>query len=141
MMGFLMSAVGKMALGSAIKVGSNIVNHMLATKAETARHNNAQDAEILKARIELAKISDKDIWGKVTKSLIFFMIIATFCYLCVHYAFHPDIKYTVLLPVEDCMWIPSGWKKTELTGAFMAYQMVEGMFMVLGFFCVPSRKR
>lgn len=141
MIGFLTTAFGKAVLGSVLKMVSNYINHSMQQKTERQQHDNAQDAEILKARIALAKENNKDIWGKVSRTAIFIMIIGTFCYLMIHYAMHPEIQYEILVPGKEHFFNPSGWKVFKLSGGFLAWQCVELCFLVVGFFCVPSKRR
>ncbi len=126
-------------------MGSNIINTWMANKADEHRALALRDSEVLKAHVAMAKEANRDIWGKVSRSVIFFMLTATFCYMGI-YVLHNYADFQEgLVPVEPGFFSKFfGYTKYKVVGSgwnMIFFQFFDIMQMVLGFFVIPSRKR
>ena len=131
--------------GAGIKIVSNLLNTWMANRADEVRGNSLKDQRIIQAHVQLAKESNRDRLGKVSRSIIFFMLIATWCYMGVWGIHNPDVEMDVLVN-KKTGFLGRLFNRTEfdtvrITGSVLLMQWFEIMEMVVGFFVVPSRKR
>jgi len=131
--------------GVACKILSNVINTWMANKADEHRALTLRDDKILKAHVQMAKEANRDIYGKISRSIIFFMLTGTFCYMGL-YVLHNYADFQEgLIPVKPGFFskifsyteyksVGSGWN-------IIFFQFFDIMQTVIGFFCVPSRKR
>ena len=65
----------------------------------------------------------------------------------IFYALNPDITYNIVKPANPSGGIMSWffgdiqWVTFELTGGLLLASFVDLMFMVIGFYAIPSNKR
>jgi len=133
-------------MGAGVKLVVNIVNGLMHNSAESARSNSLRDAETTSAHIELAKAVNSDKIGKISRSVIFMMIIATWCYIALYGLHNPDISYDIVLPKSTnwsfgSLFSSSEWQIRKINGSVLMWQWFTLTEMILGFFVVPSRRR
>lgn len=133
-------------LGSGIKIVSNVINTWMSNRAEEIRSNALKDQEIIKAQVELAKENNRDIIGKLNRSLIFVMLIGCWCYMGIYFMTHVEDFQSALIPrksgIFGKLFGSTEYAKVDVGGwSILFYQWFEIMQMVVGFFCVPSRRR
>ena len=133
-------------MGAGVKILTNIVNGWIHNSAEKDRTNALRDAATTEAHIALAKEANGDKIGKVSRSVIFFMIIGTWCYIALYGLHHPDVIYNIVLPKGNnwtfgSMFSSSEWEIKKITGSVLLFQWFTLTEMILGFYVVPSRRR
>jgi len=137
--------ISNLLMGAAFKMGANVINTWMANKADEHRANMLKDADIVKAHIELAKENNKDLFTKISRSVIFFMLTGTFCYMGLFVLHNYADFQEGLIPVKpglisklfshtEYKAVGSGWN-------IIFFQFFQIMEMVIGFFVVPSRRR
>lgn len=126
-------------IGIGGKILSNVVNSLFANAAEKERHLRNQDATVIKAQVELAKEANKSVIGQLNRVLMFNMLIASWCYIGIYmFTKGSNEMHSILLPKDG--WF-SMWEVRKVSGAFLGYQWFLVVEMVVGFVCVPSRRR
>ena len=136
-------------VGAGIKLGANVVNGWLAQKEEQQRIVAARDKEMFNAAVNQQKDNAKDPFVKVTRRILFMALTGTYCFLLIYYAFNPDIEYDVVIPKTSIdggilAFIFGGPKEfyvQRLTGGLLLMSFIDLMFMVVGFYAIPSKKR
>jgi hypothetical protein len=133
-------------MGAGVKILTNIVNGWIHNSAEKDRTNALRDAETSKAHIELAKAVNADKIGKISRSIIFLMIIGTWCYIALYGLHNPDVSYDIVLPKGSnwtfgSVFSSSQWEIRKISGSVLMWQWFTLTEMILGFFVVPSRRR
>jgi hypothetical protein len=133
-------------MGAGVKILTNVVNGWIHNSAEERRTSALRDAETTQAHIALAKHANSDKIGKVSRSIIFLMIIGTWCYIALHGLHHPNAVYDIVLPKGSnwtfgSLFSSSEWEIKKITGSILMWQWFSLTEMILGFFCVPSRRR
>ena len=141
MLGFLGTVVGKMVMGAGIKLASTALTGYLHNKNEEIRARNKIDEKLLDAEVELAKMNNKDPLGKINKFAIFMCLTLTFCFVVVWQVLNPGNEYSAIIPTNGGWTNPSGYKLVKTHGAFLPWQFMDAMYMILGSFCVNSRRR
>jgi len=132
------------ALGAAIKIGSNVINHFFENTAEERKTNALKDSEILKAHIELAKITSSDKVARLNRALIFTMITGTYCIITIYSMIYPA-ETSVLIDVNGGMlsnfFRQPGQIVQEVNSSGIVFQKCFIiMEAVIGAFVVPSRR-
>jgi len=134
-------------IGAGIKLLCNLVNNWMEQKRQDQMLLAARDNKIIEimARSQAAHANDPFI--KATRRILFMTITFTYCFLMVWYALNPGISYTVVLPKDGGAgffgWLfgSDDYKIVELTGGLLLMSFVDLVFMVVGFYSLPSRKR
>ena len=133
-------------MGAGVKLVTNVVNGWIHNSAEKDRTNSLRDAKTTNAHIDLAKAANSDKIGKISRSLIFMMIISTWCYIAIYGLHNPDITYDIVLPKGSnwsfgSLFSSSEWEIRKISGSVLMWQWFTLTEMILGFFVVPSRRR
>ncbi len=136
-------------IGAGIKLGANFINSWLATKEEAQRIMAARDQRMFEAAAQQQKDNAKDPFVKVTRRVLFMSLTLTYCFLLIYYAFNPDIKYDVVIPKVSpdggifsfIFGTPKEFHVQTLTGGLLLMSFIDLMFMVVGFYAIPSKKR
>lgn len=134
-------------IGAGIKLGANVINAWIEQRMVDRQLMAARDAEILQLVADSQKETRSDPFVKVTRRLLFLTLTLTYCYLMVFYAMNPQISYDIVKPAN-----PSGgiltwffgehqWVTFKLTGGLLLASFVDLMFMVVGFYAIPSNRR
>lgn len=132
-------------IGAGIKIISNVIN----TYFENQKHRDdllaIRDQGIADAQAAIAETASKDLIGKVNRSILFTMLVGTWCYMgiwCIH-----NLDLTITIPVDTRVGLFSRLverpvqQTINVTVGMILIQWYEVMQMVIGFFCVPSRRR
>lgn len=138
--------IENLLLGSGIKIASNVINTWMANRAEEIRANTLKSQQIIQAQVELAKENNRDFIGKMSRSIIFIMLIGCWCYMGIYFLTHVDNFQEALIPRKSGLFGKvfgsSEYTSVKVGGwSILFYQWFEIMQTVVGFFCVPSRKR
>jgi hypothetical protein len=134
-------------IGAGIKLGANVINAWIEQRMVDRQLMAARDAEILQLVADSQKETRSDPFVKVTRRLLFLTLTLTYCYLMVFYAMNPQISNDIVKPAN-----PSGgiltwffgehqWVTFKLTGGLLLASFVDLMFMVVGFYAIPSNRR
>ena len=132
------------AVGAAIKISSNIINHFFENSADERKTNALKDSQILKAHIVLAKITSKDHVARWNRALIFSMITGTYCVITIYSMVYPE-ETSVLIDVNSGFLSSVFRQKTQVVEAVNSSGIVFQkcfiiMEAVIGAFVVPSRR-
>ena len=133
-------------IGAGIKLVCNLINHWLENKKLEAQYMHARDDKILDLIAAQSKDTRSDPFVKVTRRILFMSLTFTYCFLLLYYAMHPEIKYDVLVPNGDKNgffgWFVGADKydKVQLTGGLLLMTFTDLIFMVVGFYSIPSKK-
>ena len=134
-------------LGAGIKLGANLINAWIEQRMVDRQLMAARDDKIMQMIADSQKETRSDPFVKTTRRMLFMALTATYCYLMIFHALNPDISYTVIKPAESSGGILSWfmgetkWVTFELTGGLLLASFVDLMFMVIGFYAIPSSKR
>lgn len=134
-------------LGCGIKLLSNLVNFWIEQKRMDRQLLAARDKEVLELIVQNQNEQAKDPFVKVSRRILFLTLTFTYCYLMIFYAFNPDISYDILKPVDGTggffSWFVGDqeWQRVTLTGGLLLASFVDLMFMVIGFYAIPSKRR
>jgi hypothetical protein len=134
-------------IGCGIKIGANLVNAWIDQKRMDRQLLAAQDQKALEFIAKNQNEQAKDPFVKVTRRVLFLALTFTYCFLMVYYALNPDIKYEILVPTGES-WGIFGWfagepkfEKFTLTGGLLLMTFTDLIFMVVGFYSIPSKRR
>lgn len=134
-------------IGAGLKLGANVLNSWLDEKRE-AKLLLKGDAELLKLLAEQQQRQSNDPFVKVTRRILFTMLTGTYCFLMVWYALNPDIQYTIIKPTNTSnvgflgfLFGSDSYETITLTGGLMLASFIDLLFMVVGFYSLPSKRR
>jgi len=132
------------ALGAAIKVGSNVLNHFFENTAEERKMNALRDVENMKLHIELTKLTSKDHVARINRAIIFTMITGTYCIITIYSMIYPA-ETSVLIDVNSGFLSSIFRQKNQVVEAVNSSGIVFQkcfiiMEAVIGAFVVPSRR-
>lgn len=134
-------------IGAGVKIGANLINAWIEQRMVDRKLMAARDENILRLIADSQKETRSDPFVKTTRRMLFMALTATYCYLMIFYAINPDISYTVVKPANSSggilTWFfgDAEWVTFELTGGLLLASFVDLMFMVIGFYAIPSSKR
>ena len=136
-------------IGAGIKLGANVVNGWLASREEQQRIIAARDKQMFDAAVQQQKDNAKDPFVKVTRRMLFMSLTMTYCFLLIYYAMNPNIEYDVIMPktgadggIFSFIFGPAKeFHVVKLTGGLLLMSFIDLMFMVVGFYAIPSKKR
>ena len=134
-------------IGAGIKIGANLINAWIEQRMVDRKLMAARDENILKLNADSQKETRSDPFVKTTRRILFLALTFTYCYLMIFYALNPDITYNIVKPANPSGGIMSWffgdiqWVTFELTGGLLLASFVDLMFMVIGFYAIPSNKR
>ena len=134
-------------IGAGIKIGANLISAWIEQRKVDRTLMAARDENILKMVAESQKETRSDPFVKTTRRILFLALTFTYCYLMIFYALNPDITYQIVKPADPSGGILSWfmgdtqWVTFNLTGGLLLASFVDLMFMVIGFYAIPSNKR
>jgi len=134
-------------IGAGIKIGANLISAWIEQRKVDRTLMAARDENILKMIAESQKETRSDPFVKTTRRILFLALTFTYCYLMIFYALNPDITYQIVKPADPSGGILSWffgdtqWVTFNLTGGLLLASFVDLMFMVIGFYAIPSNKR
>ena len=133
-------------IGAGIKLGCNLLNHWLEQKKLESQYLHARDDKILQLVAEQNKDTRTDPFVKITRRILFMSLTFTYCFLMIYYALNPNIQYEVLVPNGSSGGI-FGWfagadkyDTVTLTGGLLLMTFTDLIFMVVGFYSMPSKR-
>lgn len=142
----MMGPIINTIIGAGIKLGCNLLNAWLEQKKLETQYMHARDDKVLDLVAQQQKMTVSDPFVKVTRRVLFMALTFTYCYLLIYYAMNPNIKYDVLVPNGESggffSWFIGADKydKVTLTGGLLLMTFTDLMFMVVGFYSIPSKK-
>ena len=134
-------------LGAGIKLAANVINAWIEQRMVDRQLMAARDEKFMQLIADSQKETRSDPFVKTTRRMLFMALTATYCYLMIFYAINPDISYTIVKPANSTGGILSWffgdaeWVTFELTGGLLLASFVDLMFMVIGFYAIPSSKK
>lgn len=134
-------------IGAGIKLGANLINAWIEQRMVDRKLMAARDENILRLVADSQKETRSDPFVKTTRRILFLALTFTYCYLMIYYALNPDIVYNIVKPANPSGGILSWffgdtqWVTFELTGGLLLASFVDLMFMVIGFYAIPSNRR
>lgn len=134
-------------IGAGIKIGANLISAWIEQRKVDRTLMAARDENILKMIADSQKETRSDPFVKTTRRILFLALTFTYCYLMIFYALNPDITYQIVKPADPSGGILSWffgdtqWVTFNLTGGLLLASFVDLMFMVIGFYAIPSNKR
>ena len=134
-------------IGAGIKIGANLISAWIEQRKVDRTLMAARDENILKMIAESQKETRSDPFVKTTRRILFLALTFTYCYLMIFYTLNPDITYQIVKPADPSGGILSWfmgdtqWVTFNLTGGLLLASFVDLMFMVIGFYAIPSNKR
>jgi len=130
-------------LGAGLKLVSNLVLGFIESKQQKEAASREFDEHKLNA-IKALQSSTFSL-SKYIRPVVTIALVGTYCYLMIYYAWHPDIEYSVMVPKEPGIfaWIFGSKEQIQqtLTGGLMLASFVDLIFMVAGFYYMPSKRR
>lgn len=134
-------------IGAAVKIMANLINAWIEQRMVDRKLMAARDENILKLIADSQKETRSDPFVKTTRRILFLTLTFTYCYLMIFYAMNPNISYEIVKPIDPSGGILSWlfgdkqFAKFQLTGGLLLASFVDLMFMVIGFYAIPSNKR
>jgi len=134
-------------LGAAIKCVPLLISTIAAFFSRNQELVANQDTSRVEASIENQKDQAGDAFVKLTRRILFLYVALTYCYLQFYYAFNPHIQYDVLIPKNSGWGLigmftgKSDYEVVTLTGGLLLMAFNDLMYVVTGFFAVPSSRR
>lgn len=132
-------------MGAGIKLVANLVNNYLEQKKQDQMMLAARDEKIVNAVLKNQSEQANDPFVKITRRILFLSLTWTYCFLMIYYAMNNHIEYEVLVPKEGGFfgWIfgADSYKTYTLTGGLLLMSFVDLIFMVVGFYAIPSKRR
>jgi hypothetical protein len=142
----MMGPIINTIIGAGIKLGCNLLNAWLEHRKLETQYMHARDDKILDLVAENQKRTVSDPFVKVTRRVLFMSLTFTYCFLLIFYAMNPNIQYDVLVPNGESHGM-FGWffgadkyEKVTLTGGLLLMTFTDLIFMVVGFYSIPSKK-
>lgn len=134
-------------IGAGIKLLCNLLNNWLEQKRQDQLLLAARDDKLIDLISKNQESQAKDPFVKVTRRILFMSITFTYCFLMIWYALNPTVTYDVVIPKNGGAgffgWIfgSEDFKVVQLTGGLLLMSFVDLVFMVVGFYSLPSRRR
>lgn len=134
-------------IGAGVKIGANLINAWIEQRMVDRKLMAARDENILKLIAESQKETRSDPFVKTTRRILFLALTFTYCYLMIFYAMNPGITYEIVKPINPSGGILSWFfgdaqfATFTLTGGLLLASFVDLMFMVIGFYAIPSNKK
>lgn len=144
---YMFGSVLNTILGAGIKLVANLINAWIEQRMIDRQLMSARDDKVMQMIADSQKETRSDPFVKTTRRMLFMSLTVTYCYLMIFYALNPEISYTVIKPVDSTggilTWFfgDTKWVTFELTGGLLLASFVDLMFMVIGFYAIPSNKR
>lgn len=133
--------VGATAAGACLK----LLNTWVQGKIEKQQMEAAREEKILNTWAKSQIAITKDRQSKTTRRWVFWMLTATYCFVFVWFTIFPETTI-ITLGGHSSGWITSIFgggtdKLVTVTGGHIVVAGLELIFMVVGFFALPSRRR
>jgi uncharacterized membrane protein len=104
-----------------------------------------RDKAVLDVWARSMAAQQKDPYTKRTRRYVFWSLIWTYCFIFIWFALHPEVPI-ITIGAHTTGWITSIFggasdKLITITGGHIVIAGLELIFMVVGFFAMPSRRR
>ena len=137
----LSGPAGATALGALLKLG----NTWLQGRIEKQQMEAAREEKILNTWTRSQTAISKDKQSKTTRRWVFWMLTATYCFVFIWFTIFPE-THIITIGGHSSGWITSIFgggtdKLITITGGHVVVAGLELIFMVVGFFAMPSRRR
>lgn len=130
-------------MGAGLKLVSNLVLGFIESRQQKEAASREFDSNKLKAIQSLQGTAFS--LSKYIRPFVTVAFVGTYCYLMVYYAHNSEIEYSVMVPKEPGIfaWIWGSKEQVQqtLTGGLMLASFVDLVFMVAGFYYMPSKRR
>ena len=133
--------VGATAAGACLK----LLNTWIQGKIEKQQIEAAREEKVLRVWGQSQQNISKDPYAKRTRRWVFWMVTATYCFVFVWFTLYPTT------PIVTVGGHSPGWlnaifggstsREVTVTGGHVVVAGLELMFMLMGFFAMPSRRR
>lgn len=137
----LSGPAGATALGAVLK----LFNTWVQGRIEKQQMEAAREEKILNtwARSQTAIAKDKQ--SKTTRRWVFWMLTATYCFVFIWFTLYPETSI-ITIGGHSPGWLGGIFgggtdKLITITGGHVVVAGLELIFMVVGFFAMPSRRR
>lgn len=130
-------------MGAGLKLVSNLVLGFIESRQQKEAASREFDSNKLKAIQSLQGTAFS--LSKYIRPFVTVAFVGTYCYLMIYYAHNSEIEYSVMVPKEPGIfaWIWGSKEQVQqtLTGGLMLASFVDLVFMVAGFYYMPSKRR
>lgn len=134
-------------IGAGIKLLANWINNYLEQKRVDQILISKSDEKVIDAILRNQQEHASDPFVKVTRRVLFMMLTATYCFLMVYYALHPHIEYSIIVPEKSgggffgLLFGSDSHNIVKLSGGLMLASFIDLIYMVVGFYAIPSKRR
>lgn len=132
-------------LGAGIKLGSNVVNHLIEKSSRSQELAGADAAARLDAQTRIIEENAKSPFVQFTRRVLFLTLTFTFCWVVIYFTQHPDVDWTVYPEAIRRFGFLSYLFGSNLqpihAGALLVSAFVDLMFMVVGFYSIRSNRK
>jgi len=137
----LSGPAGATALGAVLK----LFNTWVQGRIEKQQMEAAREEKILNTWARSQTAISKDRQSKTTRRWVFWMLTATYCFVFVWFTLYPETPI-ITVGGHSAGWVTAIFgggteKLITITGGHVVVAGLELMFMVIGFFAMPSRRR
>jgi len=140
-----MGALLNIAGGAGLKILSSFINGWLANKREKQVFTGKMDEKRLDYQMKIIMATNKDIYVKVSRSIIFIGLVGTYCFAVTWSIINPDFHYDLVFPKSKGIFafLFGAQDQTKLTldGGMMVWKFTELIEVIVGFFAIPSKRR
>jgi hypothetical protein len=131
-------------MGAGVKLAGGLVQGWLENSAEERRNSSLQDAEAIKAHVELAKETNRNVIMICVRGAVYICLTLTWCYMGIYGLKQEGIETSVLIPNDagffGSLFHHQDLKKIDIKGTTLLYQWWQIMEMIMGAFVMPSRR-
>ena len=131
-------------MGAGCKLLGTFVSQWLHNSSEERKANALRDELLVKAHVELAKITNADKIASCTRAIIYISITLTWCYMGFYGMSQQGTESTVLVPndagIFGKLFHSQTLRPVEIKGTTLYYQWWEIMQMIMGAFVMPNRR-
>ena len=137
----LSGPIGATVLGALLKV----FNSWVQGRMERQQMEAARDKQILSVWSRAQRAVQNDPYSKRTRRWVFWMLVGTYCFVFGWFTVHPEMPIVTIGGHTGgllmAMFGGGTDKLITITGGHVVIAGLELIFMVVGFFAMPSRRR
>ena len=131
-------------MGAGVKLVGSMVQGWLENSAEERRSNALRDQEAIKAHVELAKETNRNVIMTCCRAFIYTCLTLTWCYMGIIGLQQEGLETSVLIPNDagffGKLFHHQDLRKIDIKGTTLLYQWWQIMEMIMGAFVMPSRR-
>lgn len=140
-----MGPVVSTLMGAGVKLGANVVNSWLASRARQQELLAADRARVLEQQTKLIEKTASDPFVQFSRRVLFMALTFTFCWLIIYFATRPDVDWMVATgdggKLSLFSYIFGSKAGTVHAGALLVTSFIDLMFMVIGFYAIKSNRK